>query len=331
MSKNMNNISKNIWLDGMLGVVVGDALGCPVEFSNREERKSDPVKDMRGYGTYNLPAGSWTDDSSMALACLDSMLNCDRIDLADMMDAFSRWLRKGEYTPFGNVFDCGITCRDAIKQFDYEKDPYTCGKSGERDNGNGSLMRIMPACLYCYVKGMKDDKVDEAIQVIHEVSGLTHNHLRSKIACGLYYFMACEILDGIGSLRERMQRGLDKGFAFYEKNRLTDQEKKELSYYDRIRNLNDFAALSEDKIRSGGYVVESMEAIVWCLANTESYAECTLLAVNLGHDTDTTSAIAGGLAGLYYGLEGIPKEWIKVIQRLDWIEDLCERANEQFV
>lgn len=210
-------MDKNIWLDGMLGVVAGDALGCPVEFSSREERKADPVKDMRGYGTYNLPAGSWTDDSSMALACLDSMLNCDGIDMSDIMNSFSRWLCNGEYTPFGNVFDCGITCRDAINQFQREQDPYTCGKSGERDNGNGSLMRIMPACLYCYAKGMKDENVDEAIQIIHEVSGLTHNHLRSKIACGLYYFMVCEILDGTGSLKERMQRGLDKGFTYYEK------------------------------------------------------------------------------------------------------------------
>ena len=114
------------------------------------------------------------------------------------------------------------------------------------------------------------------------------------------------------------------------KNYHTDQEKKELSYYDRIRYVKTFAKLPNEVIRSGGYVVESMEATVWCLANTETYAECTLLAVNLGHDTDTTSAIAGGLAGLYYGLEGMPKAWIDVIKRLDWIRGLCERANKQF-
>ena len=320
-------MSKNIWLDGMLGVVVGDALGCPVEFSSREERNADPVTSMRGYGTYNLPAGSWTDDSSMALACLDSILICDRIDLADMMGGFAKWLRDGEYTPFGDVFDYGITCKDAIVWYLREQDPYTCGRSGEKDNGNGSLMRIMPACLYCYKKGMKEDRMGEAIGIIHEVSGLTHNHLRSKIACGLYYFMACEILDGTGTLRERMQRGLDKGFAYYQENPDTI---KELKYYDRIRNVKAFADLSDETIRSGGYVVESMEAAVWCLANTDSYGECTLLAVNLGHDTDTTSAIAGGLAGLYYGIEGITKEWIDVIWRLDWIKGLCETANEQF-
>ena len=320
-------MSKNIWLDGMLGVVVADALGCPVEFSSREERNADPVTDMRGYGTYHLPAGSWTDDSSMALACLDSMLACDGIDLADIMKCFAKWIYNGEYTPYGSVFDCGITCKVAIDNFKHGQDPYTCGGSGERDNGNGSLMRIMPVCLYCYSKGMKNDRVDEAIQIIHEISGLTHNHLRAKIACGLYYFMTCEILDGTGTIRERLQNGLDKGFAYYQ----TDAENlKELKHYARIQNVNDFAALSDAVIRSGGYVVESMEASVWCLANTDSYAECTLKAVNLGSDTDTTSAIAGGLAGLFYGLEGIPKDWVDVIARLDWIKGLCDKANEQF-
>ena len=317
-------MSKNIWLDGMLGVIVGDALGCPVEFCNRRERKMDPVVDMRGYGTFNLPKGSWTDDSSMALATLSSILAHDGIDLNDVMESFVKWLRNGEYTPFGEAFDVGNTCHIAMSRYGRDGDPYSCGGSDERDNGNGSLMRIMPACLYCYAKGMKGERMDEAIKIIHEVSGLTHNHMRAKIACGLYYFMACELLDWKGGLNERLQEGLDKGFAYYQAD---PSNLAELEHYKRIRNVEAFAVTPEDDVQSGGYVVDSLEATVWCLARTKKYDECTLMAVNLGDDTDTTGAIAGGLAGLYYGVDGIPAEWIEVIRRIDWIKGMCEEAK----
>ena len=333
-------MKRNVWLDGMFGVVVGDALGCPVEFADRSARKADPVVDMRGYGTFNLPKGSWTDDSSMALATLDSIVKCGGIDLEQVMNAFVRWLRNGEYTPFGDAFDVGNTCFSAIARYGRDKDPHTCGGTGVRDNGNGSLMRIMPACLYCYAKGLKGDRVGEAIKIIHEVSGLTHNHMRAKIACGLYYFMVCEILDGNGELKERLQKGLDKGFEWYEGE---PANLAELALYGRIKEVEAFALTPEEEIRSGGYVVESLEATVWCLARTKSYEECTLLAVNLGGDTDTTAAIAGGLAGLYYGVEGIPgdhgefggeggipTEWIGEIKRRKWIWEMCENAGSEF-
>ena len=312
----------NIWRNGMFGVVVGDALGCPVEFDERGIRDNDPVEDMREYGTFNLPRGSWTDDSSMALAELDSIIECHKIDLKHIMDCFVKWYRSGEYTPFGYAFDIGNTVQRAISRFSRDENPYTCGGTSDYDNGNGSLMRIMPVCLYCYQKGLIDDKIEAAIQLIHDVSGLTHNHLRSKIACGLYYFIVCEILDGASSLTDRLQSGLNKGFAYYAKANTAE----ELEHFARIRNVKDFALTPRDEIRSGGYVIDSIEAAVWCLANTSRYDECTLMSVNLGDDTDTTAAIAGGLAGLYYGTAGIPQEWLNCIQRKDWIDRLCEKV-----
>ena len=309
---------RDIWKDGIFGVVTGDALGCPVEFKSRSVRKSDPVVDMREYGTFNLPRGSWTDDSSMALAELDSIGRCGRIDLNDMMESFNRWYRNGEYTPFGSVFDIGNTCLSAILEYQKNKDPYTCGGTGEHDNGNGSLMRIMPAIIYAYEKNMS---INDAINMIHEVSGLTHNHSRAKIACGLYFFLASAILQEDGTLLERLQKGMDAGFSYYEH---LDEYAEELKTYSRIRAVDDFSLTPEEDIRSGGYVVDSLEATVWCLARTENYKDCTLMAVNLGDDTDTTAAIAGGLAGLYYGIDGIPKEWIDCIQKKEWIEELCE-------
>jgi len=179
-------------------------------------------------------------------------------------------------------------------------------------------MRIMPAVLYCIDNAPSSD---EAIDIIHKVGGLTHAHIRSNIACGLYYFMASAVLSGDGSLTERLQMGLDRGFAFYERY-LADHEN--LEYYDRLRDLSRFMALPEDSIRSSGYVVDTLEAAVWALVNSGSFQDVLLKAVNLGDDTDTVGAIAGGLAGLLYGYDAIPGDWLEAIQRREWIESLCE-------
>ena len=315
-----NDGKSSIWLNGMMGLVVADALGVPVEFMSREELRRNPVTDMRGFGTYNLPAGSWSDDSSMALATLHSLQN--GYDLKNMMEKFVQWMTYGEYTPFGELFDIGNTCRIAIFKYAMNGDVARCGGYGERDNGNGSLMRILPICLYMYEKQKQEDLLDEdVISAVHEVSALTHGHLRSKIACGLYFFLVRSILENEGNLEIVLQKGLDAGFAYYETN---PENAGELAHYARLRHLDEFGHLSEDEIQSTGYVVASLEAALWCLVNTENYKEATLKAVNLGSDTDTVAAIAGGLAGLYYGYEDIPEEWMKEVKRREWVEGMCE-------
>lgn len=310
----------NIWLNGIMGVVVGDALGVPVEFKERQELRNDPVETMRGYGSFNLPAGSWSDDTSMTLATLDSLRK--GFNRHDIMRKFISWIRQAEYTPFGNVFDMGNICYRAIAKYELLGDIDHCGCDKDYENGNGSLMRILPACLYFYQKqkgeGMPDE---EAIEHIHAVSALTHAHIRSLIACGLYYFMIKSILDNEGTLMERLQMGVQAAFSFYKS---IDTDADELNHFKRITDLKEFSVIPEDDIRSTGYVVDTLEAAVWCLINTDSYKTCTLKAVNLGDDTDTVSAIAGGLAGLYYGYRNIPKEWLETIQKREWIEGMCE-------
>ena len=269
----------NIWLNGIMGVVVGDALGCPVQFESRKEVARHPVTDMRGYGTFNLPEGSWTDDSS-------------------------------------------LTTMQAIDRYSRNRNAKKCGGGEEWNNGNGSLMRILPACIYCNVMETSGIYSDcDAIDVIHSVGGLTHAHIRSNIACGLYFFMVKQILIGEGPLQERMQEGLTQGFAFYE-SRLADKEN--LHYYDRLRDLTAFKSLPAEKIKSTGYVVDALEAAVWSLITTDRFDQALLKAVNLGDDTDTVGAIAGGLAGLYYGYDTIPENWLSAIKRREWIEEMCQ-------
>ncbi len=318
---------KSIWKDGILGVLVGDALGCPVQFESREEVATHPVTDMRGYGTFRLPAGSWTDDSSLTLALLDSIVRKDTLDLNHIMQNFVAWLDHGAFTPFGYSYDIGGGTMKAIRSYKASGDPESCGGRQETNNGNGSLMRIIPACLYCWEQGLPDQ---EAIRLIHAVGSLTHAHIRANIACGLYYFMISQVLsDAASPLAESLQRGLDRGFAFYE-DFLTDR--KELSLYDRLRDLITFAAVGAERIRSGGYVVDTLEAAVWSLITTSSFREALLKAVNLGEDTDTVGAIAGGLGALFYGTggpSGIPGSWIDALQKKDMILSLCAEAQDR--
>ncbi|MBQ8040059.1 MAG: ADP-ribosylglycohydrolase family protein, partial [Lachnospiraceae bacterium] len=230
---------KDIWFEGIWGVVVGDALGMPVQFKSRAELKKCPVTTMQGFGTYNMPPGAWSDDSSMTLATLDSIKEKKGIDYDDIMERFIEWNLNGKYTPTKRAFDQGFTCMEAIMNYARCGDYRTCGKTGERANGNGALMRIMPACLYAYEKRKENAwSLEEAVECVHQVSALTHNHLRSKIACGIYFFMVTELIQGTGSLAECLQAGMDAALDFYRKD---DEKHAELAHYERMFSLKEFA------------------------------------------------------------------------------------------
>ena len=321
-------IESNLWIDGLMGVITGDALGMPVQFLSREDVQAGPITTIDGFGTYDMPAGTWSDDGSMAIATLDSIREKKGIDYDDIMLRFIGWTSKGEYTPGGKAFDQGNTCMEAICNYVRSQDYKTCGKTGEWANGNGALMRIMPACLYSYVRH-KNGKatLEEAVEYVHKVSALTHNHMCSKMACGIYFFMVQSVPDNGGTLIERLQQGMDDAKKFY-KSDMTNLV--EWSRFGRMANLSELATVPECEIKSSGYVVDSLEAAVWSLITTTSFEEGLLRAVNLGDDTDTIGAIAGGLAGLYYGYNNIPAAWRKVIIKREEIIALCEWVEEEF-
>ncbi len=321
-------MNKNIWLDGMMGLATGDALGNPVQFMSRERvRQRGNVEEMEAGGAFQTPAGTWTDDSSMAFATLDSIREIGAVVPEDIMLNFVKWYYHGEYTPFGKAFDIGITCSEAIERFAHHSSWRDCGKTGEYANGNGALMRIMPVCLHYIEREMSGETVsdDEAIAAIHQVTALTHNHLRAKIASGLYFFMAreasaCKDAD----LRICLQRGINKGLAYYKKD---VRNLTELSRFNRIHDLDSFMEEKEDAIRNTGYVMDTIEAAVWSLITTTTYRDCLIRAVNLGDDADTVGAVAGGLAGLYYGYDNIPSSWLNALQRRDWLEEMCAEGG----
>ena len=320
---------KNIWVNGIMGVVTGDALGMPAQFVDRAELKKNPVKTMKASVLFDMPPGTWSDDSSMTWATLDSLIEKGAVDYSDIMERFASWHFFDEYTPAGMAFDQGNTCKEAIFNYMRDKDYRTCGKTGEMANGNGALMRIMPACLYAYEKVQsKEWDLTRALECVHQISALTHNHLRSKIACGIYFFMVKHIIEGSGSLAERLQDGIKEAVMVYREDKANHED---LRRYKRLFRLGEFAKEHETAISSSGYVVDSLEAAVWSLITTDSLEAALLRAVNLGDDADTVGAIAGGLAGLFYGYDSVPEEWRKQIIKGEEIIAACEKMEEQFV
>lgn len=277
--------------DAIIGAVVGDALGVPAEFRKRDTFK---ISGMTGFGTHNQPAGTWSDDSSMTLATLESIARCGCISLEDIMENFYEWYENDEFTPYDDCFSVGGATSRAIERYMLGTAPLECGGSGERDNGNGALMRLLPVSMLF---------PDRAV----EVACLTHAHEISRTACLIYTNIVTLLLHG-----ENPDNAVKKCFSGI----AIPEGLKPL--FERIP---DIGSLTRDEIKSSGFVVDTLEASLWCLVNGRDYRDVVLTAVNLGDDTDTTACVAGGLAGLCLG--NVPQEWVNAIPKHDWIRELC--------
>lgn len=297
-----------------LGHAIGDALGVPVEFCGRNYLDKNPIRDMIGFGTYNVPAGTWSDDTSMSLCALESLAH-KRIDYDDIMQNFGKWYYMGEFTATGKVFDIGNTCHNAIHNYhNLNCSISNCGESDVRSNGNGSLMRIYPFVLYGYYNNVNNK---DFIDLITNASSLTHAHKCSIDGCIIYSYILKELIHNPS--KTAVYTGLDNA---------KNETSLTTTYYDRL--FNDIQNIPKEDIKSGGFVVHSLEAAIWCLLTTDNYKDCVLKAVNLGGDTDTTAAIAGSLAGVLYGLNDIPKEWLNKLKKKEYIDSLCQTAYENW-
>ncbi|WP_312819757.1 ADP-ribosylglycohydrolase family protein [Kaistella carnis] len=301
----------------LFGVAVGDALGVPVEFKSRENILQNPVTDMIGYGTYNLPPGTFSDDSSMTF-CLAEALTHD-FDLNQIAQNFVKWYHENFWAARGEVFDIGIATREAINKIAQGKQPEFAGSTDASSNGNGSLMRILPLLFY-----IKDLPISERYEITKKVSSITHGHIRSVISCFYYLEFAKEIL--LGKDKFEIYQKLQTEIPDFLNSLSIDQY--EISFFNRLLK-DDISELAEHEISSSGYVLHSLEASIWCLLTTDNYKEATLKAVNLGEDTDTTAAITGGLAGLLYSFDTIPENWVEQLARQEDIEDLSERLAKK--
>ena len=178
--------------NSLLGFIVGDAMGVPIEFKTRETLKNYPLTQMVGYGTYNEPAGTWSDDSSMTIATIESLIEKECIDYHNIATKFCEWVNCSKFTATDHLFDIGITTKYSLIRFFVDKIEATkCGGTNEYENGNGSLMRIMPIVLYSYYKNLNDDQLYE---VIKNTSSITHAHQISILGCFIYAIFLLKLI-----------------------------------------------------------------------------------------------------------------------------------------
>jgi ADP-ribosylglycohydrolase len=189
------------------------------------------------------------------------------------------------------------------------------GGAGEESNGNGSLMRILPLIFYS-----KDKPIQERFELTKQVSSVTHGHIRSVMACFYYLEFAKQLIEG----NDKFEIYKDLQISMPQFYTEVGIDQTEIAHFDRIFN-KDISKLAEDDIQSGGYVIDTLEASLWCLLTTNDFPSAVLKAVNLGRDTDTTAAVTGGLAGLCYSFEAIPSKWVNAVARKGDIEELVER------
>lgn len=285
--------NKDCAIGCLVGLAIGDSLGTTVEFMPRGSFA--PLTDIVGGGPFNLIRGYWTDDTSMALAIAYSLLK-GKFDLEDQIKNFVLWYTGGHFSSTGTCFDIGNTTRRAIEH--YIKNSTINQKYSVNSAGNGSIMRLAPVVLF-------SKTLDDVIHFSGESSKTTHPHPEC--------INACEIL---GIILHRCISNTDKHNLLPEKNK---------KYGKRLNDLlsEKFTTIKMEDISSSGYVVNTLKAALWCFYNTDNFRDAVLLAANLGDDADTVAAVTGQIAGAFYGLAGIPKQWIDILYQKEYIVDLA--------
>jgi len=284
----------------LYGGIVGDLMGVPVEF---KKRGTFHVEGVIGYGTYNQPPGTWSDDTSLTLCLVKNMI--EKGDTRSLMDKFVRYMEQGYLTPFGEMFDIGITTAEAVSSYKKGIVPEYCGKTGEFDNGNGTLMRIAPLVFVL----INECDFNKRYALVLQYTKITHGHPRSLVGSIIYIELLLSLYRN-----NSLEVALKEVFELLQNN-LQNEMKAELNAYARIFHEN-FLNTPEDEIQSSGYIVHSLEAAIWCVGNSTTFKEAILTAVNLGEDTDTVAAITGSIAGMYKQLDNIPEEWLgKIVSK----------------
>ncbi|MBN1382693.1 MAG: ADP-ribosylglycohydrolase family protein [Deltaproteobacteria bacterium] len=290
----------------LLGLAVGDALGTTLEFKPPGSFK--PITDIIGGGPFNLKPGQWTDDTSMALCLAESLITCKGFDPKDQMERYCRWWKEGHLSSAGTCFDIGNTTRTALAAFLKTGNPFS-GPTSPHAAGNGALMRLAPVSLFFA------DNPEEAIEKSGESSRTTHGATTSINACRYFGALICGVVHG-----EDKDTLLTDHYGpvpgYWQEHPLT-QEIAEIA-------AGSFKRKNPPAIRGTGFVVQSLEAALWAFHHSNTFEEGCLMAVNLGDDADTTGAIYGQIAGVFYGEAGIPRKWLTKITQYNLIVSLAD-------
>lgn len=285
----------------LLGLAIGDAVGTTLEFLPRDRSH---VHDMVGGGPFNLKAGEWTDDTSLALCLADSYLANGELNYADYLSRLCRWYQQGENSVNGVCFDIGNATRDALEGW-LNSGMGWIGNLDANTAGNGSIIRLAPTAIF------RRNSLVATWMESQTQSKTTHRALEA-VGC-------CELL---GAKLHLALNGADK---------------KEMCgpmmgpFHSRVMIINagEYKQKTRDQIRSSGYVIDTLEAALWAVWNTDNFKDAILLAANLGDDADSVAATAGQIAGALYGVSGMPEEWVKNVAWSGHIQSLAQQLFER--
>ena len=290
----------------LLGLAVGDALGAAIEF--RSPGSFEPVTDYRAGGPHGLGPGEWTDDTSMALALAESMVEAGW-DLNDQARRYVSWWRTGEYSVNGRCFDIGITTQSALSRFQRSEDARTSGDPSPRASGNGSIMRLAPVPIR--FADLFLDSFEELARLAAESSLPTHASPQCLSACRYFAVVLAGLM--LGLARDEV---LAPEWAPLQQLCFIEPLHPEVAAVA----AGSFRKRQPPEITGGGYVVASLEAALWAFHDAADFEQAVLRAVNLGDDADTTGAVCGQLAGAYCGESGIPARWRRDLARQEMLE-----------
>ena len=309
----MNNLNKDI----LLGTAIGDALGLPIQFLAREVVAKNPITTMEGLDQFNVPAGTWSDNTSLSFCLAESL--CNGYDLNDIINKFTKWMYEDYWTPANETFDINYINYFTIVNLRNNGSPHIAGINNKRGNSDGSLMRILP--LVPYILNMEEEN---RFRIIKEISSLTYRHSGSILACIALCEFAIQYIN-LQLVEEAYQAMQQTILQLLKKEMFIEEDIP----FKRLVGLSyeEFKAIELKDIHSTEYVIDTLEASLWCIFNTTNYKDAVLKAVNLGDDTDTVGAITGGLAGIIYGYDTIPSEWLEVLAKKDDIIELADKLD----
>lgn len=297
----MNDLKK--WQGCLMGLAVGDAVGASVEFKERGTFKT--VTDMNGGGPFKLPKGYYTDDTIMTLCLADSLLYSDGFDPKDQMNRYVNWMDFGHRSPTGTCFDIGSTTYNALDDYKFRGNPYA-GNTSNYSSGNGAIMRMAPIPMFFKT-------TEEVLYFANRMSATTHG--------SPFCLESAEIF---AHAIKMALNGYSKEYILEDVYERIEKSQSILGVATNVLKSG-FHLKSIDEIKGSGFVLESLEASLWCFFNTANYKDAVLKATNLGDDTDTTAAITGQLAGAFYGIDDIPDKWVKQIYNYQEILDISDR------
>lgn len=304
------------YIDGLMGFVIGDAMGIPLKNKSREELLNKPVTKMLGNGTYNLPEGTWGENTSLLIATIDSINAKSTVDLNDIALKFSAFINHAQYTADHEVFAINQTTLQAITKFQENyNDLDLNGITSDTAIDNGALVRIIPIAYYSLEKKLKDTEI---LELVTKVCSLTHSNEINIMGCYIYVRFAIFLLTG-----------KDK-YSAYSMTKCVDYtmfSDQTRALYNRLIK-DDITKLKINEINSSSNIIDTLEATIWVFLQSENYKEAIIGAINLGDDTSSIAALTGCLAGIVTDYNLFPEEWKDAILRREYLLDIFEEFSE---